>query len=193
MSRSDCQPSSVGEDDRASDAEIVARVLGGRRDDYALLVRRYLPMVEQFLAARGLAGADLDDGVQTALVVTYRRLGQLRDPNRFGSYLLKVARRGLRRERRTVSLSETHTDVAAPPAAEQPGDCERALRAAVARLPESMQVVLVLKYHEGLTAAEIAGRLGQSVGSVTKTLSRAYGRLRADAALARLAREGELP
>jgi RNA polymerase sigma-70 factor (ECF subfamily) len=179
-----------GEQKPASDAAIIARILAGRRDDYALLVRRYLPMVEHFLVARGLAGADLDDGVQTAFVVTYWRLGRIRDRNAFGGYLLKAARRALPRgARRTVPLPEVA--VTDPPGHET--DYSQVLQSAIARLPESMQVVLNLKYHEGLTAAQVAENLGQTVGSVTKTLSRAYQRLRAVPELSRLARDGELP
>jgi RNA polymerase sigma factor (sigma-70 family) len=143
------------EQERASDAAIITSILAGHRDDYALLVRRYCPLVEQFWMAHGLTGADLDDGVQAAFVVTYGRLHRLRNRNGFGSYLLKVARRGLPRGgRRTVPLPEI--EVTDPPADEEA--YQQVLRSAIARLPESMQIVLNLKYHEGLTAAEIGRR-----------------------------------
>jgi RNA polymerase sigma-70 factor (ECF subfamily) len=164
----------------APDAEIVRRVLAGERDAYALLVARYLPIVKALLAGRGVRGADVDDAAQAAFVVTFEQLGRLRRPERVGSYLLTVAARYARRRRpAAVSLH----DLPEPAAPVEDGDPAASLEAAVARLPESMQAALGLKYDAGLSAAEIAARLGQSVGSVTKTLSRAYARLRSDRAL----------
>ena len=170
-----------------SDAEIVRRVLAGQRDEYALLVGRYLPMVERFWSGRGLRGAGLDEAVQNALVTAYQKLGRLRDPSRFGGYLLKIARYSAPRPRKPA-LPPTDVTEPAGPSHEEPW--HETLEAAVARLPDSMQVVLALKYTDDLTAAEIARRLGQTVGSVTKTLSRAYQRLRADVELAQFARRG---
>ena len=167
-----------------SDAEIIQRVLTGHRDEYALLVERYLPMLEGYFAGRGLRGADLDEAVQTAMITAYRRLGKLRRPGSFGKYLLKVAGHSFPRRRRAeVKLADMPADV---PDVEQPDEPWRDhLREATARLPAGMQVVVALKYGEDLTAEAIAERLGQTVGSVTKTLSRAYSRLRDDPELAR--------
>ena len=173
-------------DDGPTDAELVRRVLAGQRDEYALLVDRYLPMVERFWSGRGLRGAGLDEAVQNALVTAYQRLGRLRDPSRFGGYLLKVARHSAPR-RRKPPLPLADVEEPAGPSRDEPW--HETLEAAVARLPDSMQVVLALKYTDDLTAAEIAHRLGQTVGSVTKTLSRAYQSLRADAELAQLSRD----
>ena len=46
------------------DEVFVRRVLAGEREAYAHLVERYSPIVERFLATRGLRGADLDDATQ---------------------------------------------------------------------------------------------------------------------------------
>lgn len=171
-----------------SDAELVRRVVAGKRNEYEVLVRRYLPMVEAFLAGRGLRAADLDEAVQEVMITAYRRLAELRQPERFGLYLLKVAaNRRHRPDRRAVSLCQCEEPCSQP---RREPDIEP-LRAAVARLPRQMQVVLALKFTEELTAEEIALRLNQRVGSVTKTLSRAYRRLRDDPALARWAQRAQ--
>jgi len=52
------------------------------------------------------------------------------------------------------------------------------LEEAVAALPETYRQVVLLRYYEGLSCLEVATRLGQPLGTVTKTLSRAYGLLR---------------
>lgn len=168
-----------------TDADLVRRVLDGHRDDYGLLVQRYLRLAQGKLARWGLRGAELDEAVQEAFVQAYVGLPRLRDAGRFGAYVLTIAGRVTRSSRRTVGLEGF--DPQAPPEPDQ--SWRPALRSAMADLPEQMQVVLAMKYGEGLAAKQIAQRLGQSVGSVTKTLSRAYQRLRSDPRLADFASE----
>lgn len=170
------------------DAVLVRRVLAGEREAYAGLVARYLPIVKAFLSGRGVRGADLDDAAQAALVTTYENLGSLRQPERVAAYMLTVAARcAAAPPRTTVSLH----DVPEPESRESSpqADPTDTLESAVARLPYHMQVALGLKYRHGLSVVEIARHLGQTVGGVTKTLSRAYARLRRDRELLALMNE----
>ena len=52
------------------------------------------------------------------------------------------------------------------------------LLAAVARLPEHERIVIVLRYVDGRSVAEVAAALGRPIGTVTKQLSRAIERLK---------------
>jgi RNA polymerase sigma factor (sigma-70 family) len=52
------------------------------------------------------------------------------------------------------------------------------LLAAVMRLPERERQLLMLRHFGGHSVADIAEMLGRPVGTVTKQLSRSYGRLR---------------
>jgi RNA polymerase sigma factor (sigma-70 family) len=45
-------------------------------------------------------------------------------------------------------------------------------------LPENHRQVILLRYYGGLSCQETAARLGMPLGTVTKTLSRAYVLLR---------------
>ena len=164
-----------------SDSEVVHRVLAGQRDEYAVLVRRYRGPLRGFLNGRfGLSGADLDDAMQEAFVAAYRGLARLRDPGAFAGFLMRIASRNVP-ARKTTGASADRAEAPSTERHEQ----EAVLQEAIARLPEGMQVVLALKYGDGLTAGEIADRLAQTCGTVTKTLSRAYKRLQEDPALAR--------
>ena len=58
------------------------------------------------------------------------------------------------------------------------GDRGEALRACLGRLPERTREILEDRYGQGLTAVEVAGRLGKKVDSVYQTLSRAHRSLR---------------
>jgi RNA polymerase sigma-70 factor (ECF subfamily) len=57
-------------------------------------------------------------------------------------------------------------------------DSDYPIEEAIAALPESYRQVILLRYYEGLSCQEIATRLGMPLGTVTKTLSRAYALLR---------------
>jgi RNA polymerase sigma-70 factor, ECF subfamily len=109
----------------------------------------------------------------------YLRLGDLRRPDRFGVWVLRIARRGAiclaRRkahEAGTVPLTERDGSTT-----RLPTDVEELLTA-VARLPEHERLVVVLHYLDGRPVAEVAAALGRPVGTVTKQLSRAIERLR---------------
>src|SRR3989442_7358628 len=65
-----------------SDAEVVARVLGGDREAFGLIVRRYESGLLRF-ATRVLGGRDAAaDAVAESLVRAYRHLASCRDPTR---------------------------------------------------------------------------------------------------------------
>ena len=51
---------------------------------------------------------------------------------------------------------------------------------AIALLPENHRQVILLRYYEGLSCQEVATRLAMPLGTVTKTLSRAFLLLRQD-------------
>jgi RNA polymerase sigma-70 factor (ECF subfamily) len=65
--------------------------------------------------------------------------------------------------------------------AENPGSAsEYPLEEVIALLPESYRQVILMRYYEGLSCQDVATRLGMPLGTVTKTLSRAYALLRTE-------------
>jgi RNA polymerase sigma-70 factor (ECF subfamily) len=159
--------------------ELVREVLDGNQAAFAELVRRY----ER--AAWATAWKTLrdyhatQDAIQEAFTEAYRRLGQLRCPERFGVWLLRITRhealRIVRRRAKTVALVVPN-DIAdkkqlTPEAVE--------LFDALGRLPEHERLVIALRYLDDLPVAEVARLTGRPVGTVTKQLSRALNRLRA--------------
>ena len=59
-----------------------------------------------------------------------------------------------------------------------------ALLAALSRLPARQRAVIVLRYYEDLSEADVAALMGTSVGAVKSQASRGLAKLRTDAALA---------
>src|SRR2546428_9559084 len=108
-----------------SDAKVVARVLGGDREAFGLVIRRYEPGLQRY-AARMLGSRDAAaDAVAEGLVRAYRHLASCRDPARLRTWLYRIVANPCkshlaRRATGDVSLDD------APPIAD-PTDNEAAL------------------------------------------------------------------
>jgi RNA polymerase sigma-70 factor (ECF subfamily) len=73
-----------------NDAEVVARVLDGDVDAYAVLVARYRPRLSRY-ALRMLGDReDAQEALQDAFVRAYRALARCGEPDRFGSWLFSI-------------------------------------------------------------------------------------------------------
>ena len=153
-------------------------------------------MFEEFVAGRGQAlqrfgyaltgdWALAEDLLQTALARAYPRWSRIQRDDPEG-YVRKIMintwsswwRRKWRGEVPAVQLPETagrdaFADV----------DHRHALRIALAQLPPRQRAVVVLRYHQDLSEAQVADLLGISVGTVKSQAAKALARLREQAAL----------
>jgi RNA polymerase sigma-70 factor (ECF subfamily) len=161
------------------DDHLVREVLGGSRDAYAILVRRYERQAHAAAWAILRDHHAAQDVAQDAFIKAYDQLGRLRQLRTFGAWLLTIARRtAADRVRATNQLvfvptvPETLT-IDAP--AESDADVILTL---VASLPSREQKVLLFRYVDSLPVADIAMLLDCPVGTVTKLLSRALSHLR---------------
>jgi RNA polymerase sigma-70 factor (sigma-E family) len=154
-------------------------------------------LFEEFVAVRGQAlhrfgyaltgdWALAEDLLQTALARAYPRWSRvLRDDPE--GYVRKIMvntwsswwRRRWRGEVPTARLPE-------PAGADGFAgvDHRQALRAALAQLPPRQRAVVVLRYHQDMSEAQVAELLGVSVGTVKSQAAKALARLREHAALA---------
>jgi RNA polymerase sigma-70 factor (ECF subfamily) len=159
-------------------AEIVRSVLRGDRAAFEELVRRYerAAWTTAWRVLRDYHAAQ--DTTQEAFVQAYRRLSLLQQPRYFGVWLLRITHRlAVRRARRAEETAAIDT---IPLAAVEvhPSTDRDALLEAVAALPEHERLVVVLRYFDGHSVAEVAAMAGRPVGTVTKQLSRALERLK---------------
>lgn len=163
---------------RFSDQELVVRILSGHPDQFGSLVERHIRAAHAVAYARLGNAADAEDAVQEAFLRAYERLGSLRDPSRFGAWLLTIARheaaRVATKRNRTVPLTED-TDPLEPATDPNPGQHElnALLREHVMRLPESSREVVLLHYFAGHSARDIADLLDLRRAAVLKRLQRA--------------------
>ncbi len=164
----------------SSTEELVKAAQAGESSAFAELVRRYERAT--IIAAHSVLGNfhASQDAAQEAFIIAYRELGQLRDAASFGPWLLRIAGRRALRLKRNRNVERTGTeyvDLATTPIddwMEPYADVVRQL----ARLPEHERIVTVMRYVDGLSVKEIADSTGRPVGTITKQLSRAIGRLR---------------
>ena len=178
-------PGSKGEAvsaEQLADAECVRAVVAGNRERFGELVQRYQRAVYSVTLAYTRDAHHAEDLAQEVFVKAYGSLAQLREPVRFGAWLLQIARhqaaRGFRR--RAAQATQALTPETDPAAPGPPGDAERSARvlACIEELPELYRETLRLKYQEALSCREIAAREGVPIGTITSRLTRALAVLR---------------
>lgn len=151
-------------------------------------------LLQQHRWARSLARhlvadeATADDITQEAMIIALdkaptegRNSGLVR--SWLGTVVRNVARQKGRSEvRRAHRERESATQESLPSALEMTAFAEgqELLLKALLTLDEESRHMVLLRYQEGLSAAEIARRLGKNPGSVRSKISRALGRLRAE-------------
>jgi RNA polymerase sigma-70 factor (ECF subfamily) len=131
--------------------------------------------------------ADARDSTQETFIAAWRRIRELRDPDRFDPWLQRIAvnaarmtlrARGRRRVREIPS-----GDIATLASMSDHANAERSdpdlLGAALAQLPVEQRTILVLHHLEGRALAEIADVLEIPIGTVKSRLSSARDALQA--------------
>jgi len=127
---------------------------------------------------------DAEDVAQEGLVRAFRRLGTLRDPERFRSWLVRTCWRLALDHRRSRERRERRELAAAgPPPVRNPEELAAAsefrerLLAAVDELPEKLRVVVILSGLRGHDSNEVATLLELPSGTVRSRLHAARRRL----------------
>jgi len=164
-----------------SDAEVVAWVLAGERDAYALLVRRH--QASLYRHALGMVGqpdaaADL---VQDSLVKGYSSLAHCQDPARFGAWVFRILRNRCLdylkdRRRRTVPIQEGTAFAREgddPEVRLERAEAREEVTEALAALPEAQREAFLLKHVDGRSYEEMAEMLGASVSALKMRVLRA--------------------
>jgi RNA polymerase sigma factor (sigma-70 family) len=164
-----------------TDAELVNAVLDGEKQAFAVLVKRYERPVRA--VALDVLGDyhSASDVSQEAFVKAYEQLAELRKPEAFGPWLMKIAHR-CALETARQKLKEPRLEMKAAAFIENPDgqldEEKQRLLAAVVKLPRSEKQVVMLRYLGDNSVKDVADIVGRSVGTVTKQLSRAHKRLR---------------
>ena len=163
-----------------TDTYYIERCLDGHPDDYRYIVRRYQAVLLAHLAGKLGSKDKAEEAAQESLVRAYFNMNKLRRPGSFFSWLLGIADRVAKEHQRKEMLHQqrevirSFSQEAAGPELSQ----DYGLEAAIAELPESYRRVVLLRYYGDRSCSQVAEQLDMPLGTVTKTLSRAYAMLR---------------
>ena len=187
--------SSLSESDEASDITLMLRVRDGDLEAFETLVTRHQHSVVG-TAAKMLGGAaDAEDIGQQVFVRVWKHAARYQPSAKFTTWLMTITRNlvfnELRRRRRSqqVSMDADEGDTirhqfvdeqAAPPSEEiLDSELQEAIDAAIASLPETQRLAIVLRRYESMPYEEIAEVLKTSVPAVKSILFRARAELKA--------------
>jgi RNA polymerase sigma factor (sigma-70 family) len=163
------------------DAELVNAVLGGNKQAFGVLVKRYERPVRA-VALDVLGDYHLATDVsQDAFVTAYENLAGLRKPMAFGPWLMKITRRSALdcvRRKNGRSPLERVVSSASHDRNGRLDEEKQWLLSAVIKLAKGERQVIMLRYFSGHSVKEVAEIVGRSVGTVTKQLSRGHKHLR---------------
>lgn len=164
----------------ADDRIIAGRAADGDTAAFAVLVRRYGPMMRA--AARRILGsnAELDDVVQEAFITAWQKLDQLDDPRKVKAWLMRITSHRaidrIRAQRHTEDADELEVPTAeghGPSHVTQAKATASALREVLAELPAAQRSCWVLREVEHMSYREIAEALELSEATVRGLLARA--------------------
>lgn len=177
-----------------SDEQLVISTLRGNVSSFGSIVERYWNMVVALALTKITDPAEAEDVAQESFLKAYMQLHRLRKPSRFAGWLSKIVLQQCTDSvRRTIrcktgfgckanSLEEVGRQVTQT---NPPGLTESEIqfvRSAVGRMPEKFQQIIIMRFVAGLSAVQIAKKLGKRPGTVRVWLHRAYKILRKDLA-----------
>jgi len=163
-----------------TDKYYIERCLDGHPDDFRYLVRRYQGVLLAHLAGKFCNKDSAEEVAQETLVRAYFNMNKLKRPGAFFSWLLgigdRVAKEHRRKEqiRRQREAIHSYSEEAGSPELSQ----DYALEGAISELPEAYRRVVLLRYYGNHSCSQVAEQFEMPLGTVTKTLSRAYVMLR---------------
>lgn len=168
------------------DLRAISACLGGRSEAYRELVDRHALAVRGFLLRKLGDPEQADEAAHEAFIRAFQRLADLREPDRFLSWVLGIAANiaSERLRRRHADGVERGVDLETRAiAADSDGDGAQAgghaaLMRSVSALPEPYRDAVLLRYWCGLGCEQAATAQGVAVGTLTKRLSRAHALLR---------------
>jgi RNA polymerase sigma-70 factor (ECF subfamily) len=186
--------------DAPDDAAVIGRVLGGDKQAFEHLVRRYQHLLYRHAVALVLDHDAAADMVQDAFVRTYVNLRECRDHSRFRAWLFRTLRNRCldhlkeagRRNVRLDDVVEPQVDSAeAPGAVVERNELRAGITRALAQLPPTLREAFVMHYVDDIPYETMAELLDASVSALKMRTLRAREALKS--ALSQADVTGERP
>jgi RNA polymerase sigma-70 factor (ECF subfamily) len=177
----------------AEDIRLMALVGAGDEGAFEQLVERHQRLVIGTVGRMLGSGSDAEDIAQQVFVRVWKNAKRYEPRAKFTTWLLKITRNLVfnelrRRSRHPQVPLQTDSDeeerplkdehAVAPDASLLEHELQQAVDAAIANLPETQRMAVVLRRYEELSYEEIAEAMDQSVSAVKSLLFRARTELR---------------
>ena len=170
-----------------NDLDVIEQVLAGNTDAFSELVRKYQGMVVG-LAFHHVGNLhDAEDIGQEVFIQAYRRLSQLKQRDKFASWLRRIAENHCKtwlrlnqKERHMLELDETlvHPVQKPPDAILLDEVLSETVQHAIARLSEPNRVAVTLFYMQGASYKELSEFLDIGISAVKGRLHKARQQLK---------------
>jgi len=170
-----------------AESVLIQHAKNGDTDAFGELYLRYLDAIYRYIYFRVGDVHDAEDLTEQTFLRVWETLHKYRDYGHpFGSWLYKIAHNVVidfkRRQKKLIPLTEIDMQTWSDP---QPNvlrqvitsESETALANAISQLPEDQQQVIILRFVEGLSHAEVAHILGKSDGACRMIQHRALNAL----------------
>jgi len=173
--------------DTISDQDIIARILQGEKELYALIVRRYNKRLYRVAMSIINDDAEVEDVMQVAYINAYEKLGTFASRASFSTWLTRIlineSLLRLKKRGRSINMNDDKMDteiyqqnineVQTPVAKMLNSELKIALEQAIGQLPEKYRTVFVMREIEDMNVAETQECLDISEANVKVRLNRA--------------------
>lgn len=171
------------------DAEVITRILGGEKNLYAILVRRYNARLYRVSMSIINDDAEVEDAMQVAYIKAYENLGKFSFKADFSTWLIRILINEcflrLRKRKHAINLNgnimenEIHHQYSVDPSAKvMNAELKVILEQAILQLPEKYRTVFIMREIENMNVAETKACLEISGINVKVRLNRAKALLR---------------
>jgi RNA polymerase sigma-70 factor (ECF subfamily) len=170
--------------DQQIEAEIVARVLKGNRQEYALLVEEYKTPIYNLAYRMTGNSEDANDLTQEAFIRAYQYLWRYDPRRKFFTWLytlaLNLIRNHLRKNRRDKSSAEVSASSLTDknPSPEEVLIEDQEMSTYLLRLEDELRALLIMKYQQELSFEDIAHITGKSLSAVKMRIYRGLEKLK---------------
>jgi RNA polymerase sigma factor (sigma-70 family) len=177
---------------QASDADLIAAILQGEKESYAIIISRYNQRL--YRVGMGILNDDLEveDAMQTAYISAYENLSKFAFKSSFPTWLTRILINEcllrLKKRKKTLTLDSEHMENSMnttgkvehrmPDARMLQSELKNLLENAISSLPEKYRVVFIMREMEKMNVAETGECLAISEENVKVRLNRAKAMLR---------------
>ena len=178
--------------DSITDKEIITRVLGGEKELYAIIIRRYNQRLYRIGMSIVNDDAEVEDIMQVAYIHAWENLSNFAFKSAFSTWLTRIlineSLLRLKKRGKSINMNDDNMDneiyqqdasmVPTPVSTLLNSELRSLMEVAIKKLPEKYRMVFIMREIEGMNIAETQECLDISESNVKVRLNRAKSLLK---------------